>query len=82
VFLLANSFPGFQFIIRKGDSGNAEKTIAGIDWQFNAWGGMFNWTMHVCSAFFHTAYFSYDVFVMTCSFSHKISSQRFQISNC
>jgi agmatine deiminase len=41
MFWFAYSVPGFQFITRKVESGIEKQTIAGIDWQFNAWGGMF-----------------------------------------
>lgn len=37
---------GPTFITRKGDSRNGEQTIAGIDWQFNAWGGIYDdWSL-------------------------------------
>jgi agmatine deiminase len=38
---VAHCVPGLQFITRKAgpESGLTEQTIAGIDWEFNAWGG-------------------------------------------
>jgi hypothetical protein len=41
VFEAANCVPGLQFITREAgpESGLTEQTIAGIDWEFNAWGG-------------------------------------------
>uniref|UniRef100_A0A804RK50 Agmatine deiminase n=1 Tax=Zea mays TaxID=4577 RepID=A0A804RK50_MAIZE len=37
---------GPTFVTCKGDSGIAEQTIAGIDWQFNAWGGIYDdWSL-------------------------------------
>jgi hypothetical protein len=41
LYVVANSIPVLQFVIRKADSGIGltEQTIAGIDWEFNAWGG-------------------------------------------
>jgi hypothetical protein len=41
VFEDAHCVPGLQFITRKAgpESGLTEQTIAGIDWEFNAWGG-------------------------------------------
>jgi agmatine deiminase len=43
VFEAANCVPGLQFITREAgpESGLTEQTIAGIDWEFNAWGGNF-----------------------------------------
>ncbi|CAN6248977.1 unnamed protein product [Urochloa humidicola] len=37
---------GPTFITRKVESGTTKKTIAGIDWQFNAWGGIYDdWSL-------------------------------------
>jgi hypothetical protein len=54
VFEAANCVPGLQFITREAgpESGLTEQTIAGIDWEFNAWGGN-SFFLHLfsCSSF-------------------------------